>query len=227
MSDVAPPSPPFPQDPEAEHAMIEAPESAHHAQHHSSGNPWLDRVLGIAVLLVSAGSLYVALHTGHVMEELVHQNERLVRAQSTPILQYDHGNISDSGMPQLDFTVRNVGTGPARVMWTEISYGGKYYRRWDDFVRSQGKGMATFTTAPINGSVLSVGEERHLLTWKKPGNGDGLSRWALVDRLRFEAKTRACYCSVFDQCWISNMQADLPQEVGRCDAPQAAGQSAH
>ncbi len=67
-------------------SMIEASETAHNAHAHSKNKGWFDIVMAIAILLVSAGSLYVALHTGHTMEALVKENKKLVRAQSTPIL---------------------------------------------------------------------------------------------------------------------------------------------
>ena len=97
--------------------MIEPPETPHHvAEHHRTAIPWFDVAMGVAVLAVSFGSLYVSLHTGHTMEALVEQNQRLVRAQSTPILQYTHGNNVD-GEKVLHFEVRNVGTGPALSAW--------------------------------------------------------------------------------------------------------------
>ena len=195
--------------------MIEAPETPH-APHGHGGQRWFDIVMAVAILLVSAGSLYVSLHTGLTMEALVHANERLVWAQSTPILQYDHGNVGEDGKPALEFTIRNVGTGPARVVWFEFMQGGKRYHDIGDWVRANGKGSNNFTTASISLIALAAGEQRNLLIWKKPNDAPGLSRWQAVDQARFTAHVRACYCSVFDQCWVSNLEADIPQPVADC-----------
>lgn len=201
---------------EAGEEMIEAPETAHHAHGHGTGRRWFDIAMAIAILLVSAGSLYVALHTGHTMEALVRENERLVRAQSTPILQYDHGNGGEDGQRRLEFSITNVGTGPARVMWARLTRAGKTYSKWSDFIADSGPGTATFTTSPINRTVLSQGEVRRLVRWTYPADPLGRARWSTIDKQRFEAKATACYCSVFEQCWISDMEADLPRPVERC-----------
>lgn len=197
--------------------MIEAPETAHNAHSHGTGHRWFDIVMAVAILLVSAGSLYVSLHTGHTMEALVKENERLVRAQSTPILQFSHGNVTDDGARALEFTISNVGTGPARVMWTQLQSEGKTYGDMDEYVFATGNGQITYVTSPINQSVLSQGEERRILRWDYPKDADAQRRWSLIDKSRFDAQAKACYCSVFNECWTSNMAADLPQPVKSCE----------
>ncbi|WP_143738457.1 hypothetical protein [Erythrobacter colymbi] len=203
--------------------MIEAPETPHthhHGHGHGGGSGrWFDIAMAVAVLLVSAGSLYVALHTGHTMEALVRENERLVRAQSTPVLQYDHGNISDAGEPQLEFTVTNVGTGPARIVWFRISHEGKSFSSVGSWARSTGKGSITFTSSSINRIVLAPNDKRRMVSWARPADAPGLARWKTIDRERFNATVEACYCSVFDQCWQSSLEADIPREVNSCAAP--------
>ncbi len=209
--------------------MIEAPETPHmHHGHHDShggGRRWFDISMAVAVLLVSSGSLYVALHTGHTMEALVHANERLVRAQSTPVLQYDHGNVTDEGKAQLEFTITNVGTGPARIVWFEVGSASGRFSNIGQWVISTGDGPIRFTSASINQIVLAQNEKRQMFAWERPADEAGRIRWELIDRERFKTKVKACYCSVFDQCWQSNLEADIPKEVPSCerkDGPQPA-----
>jgi hypothetical protein len=204
---------------QSEAAMIEAPETPHTPHSHSDSggrHRWFDVAMAVAVLLVSTGSLYVALHTGHTMEALVHANERLVRAQSTPVLQYDHGNMSDDGIPAMAFRLTNVGTGAARIMWFEVAPADARYSSIGQWVISTGASDAEFTSSSINRIVLAANEERIMLTWPQPADEAGRSRWAQIDAARFETKVRACYCSVFDQCWQSNLDADIPEEVPTC-----------
>lgn len=201
--------------------MIEPPETAHHAERHKSHIPWFDICMAVAVLVVSLGSLYVALHTGHTMEALVQQNQRLVRAQSTPILQYSHGNNID-GERALYFQIKNVGTGPGRIAWARITHAGKTYDTWRDFAFASVEGLTflPFDTAPIAPTVLSAGEERMFMRWAKDDNALSSRAWDRVERSRFEAQAEACYCSVFDECWISNMNADVPRPVESCENPR-------
>lgn len=203
--------------------MIEAPEPVHTP--HSDDHPrrWFDVAMAVAVLLVSAGSLYVALHTGQTMEALVEANERLVRSQSTPVLQYSHGNVGASGEAALTFDVTNVGTGPARIVSFRLTHEGRTYSNVGKWLVASGKGQMTFTSAPINRIVLAPNASVTMANWRRPEDASGLARWQMINRERFKAKVEACYCSVFDQCWKSNLEADIPREVPSCGAGDANG----
>lgn len=102
--------------------MIETPEAPHAHKH--SGIKWLDVAMAISVLVVSVGSLLVALHTSHAMQDLVEQNARLVRSNSTPVLQFGTGNVDGDG-EAIYFDVTNSGTGPARIVWFELRENGQ------------------------------------------------------------------------------------------------------
>lgn len=202
--------------------MIEPPETPHHvAEHHRTAIKWFDIAMAVAVLVVSFGSLYVSLHTGHTMEALVEQNQRLVRAQSTPILQYTHGN-NDDGRQVLSFHVRNAGTGPARIAWISLAHGGKAYRNWTEFALDQVRGVPhlPLMSSPIAPAVLSTGEERMILRWERGGGPREIAAWDRIEKARFSDQATACYCSVFDECWTSHMNGDVPQQVESCEAPR-------
>ncbi len=115
------------------------------------------------------------------------------------------------------------GTGPARVVWFRFTHGGRKFSHIANWVRASGKSSIDFTTASISLMVLAPNEERMLLKWKLPADQAGLARWQLIDRQRFTAKVEACYCSVFDQCWVSNLEADLPKPISSCGASEPTG----
>ena len=50
---------------------------------------WIEFAIPVAALFVSFVSIFIAWHHGQVMKELVHQNEKLVEANSLPYLQID------------------------------------------------------------------------------------------------------------------------------------------
>lgn len=207
--------------------MIEPPEAPHHvAEHHRTAIPWFDVAMGVAVLVVSFGSLYVSLHTGHTMEALVEQNQRLVRAQSTPILQYTHGNNVD-GRRVLIFNVRNAGTGPARIAWARLSHDGEIYRSWASFALGSVPEVdrLPLMTAPLAPAVLSAGEERTILRWERGGSAAEQRGWDAVEQARFKAQATICFCSVFDECWLSNMNGDVPRQVASCEVPESVATS--
>lgn len=202
--------------------MIEPPETGHHAEHRKSSVRWFDVTMAVGVLLVSAGSLYVALHTGHTMEKLVEQNERLVHAQSTPVLRFGHGNVNDEGQPSLDFEVSNVGSGVARILTMSIRHQGRTFATVADFNQSLdvGGGETLFTTtSEIARTTLPPGETVSAFKWPRPDTPAALAQWRRLDEARFEATATVCYCSVFEECWVSNMKADIPREVESCERP--------
>ena len=199
--------------------MIEAPETPH--RHHSSQR-WFDIAIAVAVVLVSLGSLYVSLHTGKTMEQLVEQNARLVRANSVPLLLFDTGNVDPEGGSELYLEVKNVGTGPARIVWFEMQrQDGGLVRSYPDLLPNGSKlsrpdtGIVTGGIAP---SMMPAGERRKLLSWPRPANGvPGLAEWDYLNKERFGLKVEACYCSLFDECWLTKAVADVPRPVASCD----------
>jgi hypothetical protein len=201
--------------------MIEAPETPHVHHKHDHDQRWFDIAIALAVVLVSVGSLYVSLHTGHTMEKLVEQNSRLVRANSVPLLQFDHGNIGDDGKPEIYLSVRNVGTGPARIVWFEILQDGRSVRSPRDLLPRDLNRQVTqldTITSGIAPSMMPAGEARKILKWKLPARDTSArSAWEQVDKARFRLVAEACYCSLFDECWRTGAQADIPKPVATCE----------
>lgn len=209
--------------------MIEAPETPHvhrkHARAEGGGHDkqrLFDIAIAIAVVLVSVGSLYVSLHTGHTMEKLVEQNSRLVRANSVPLLTFEHGNLGDNGKPEIDLSVRNVGTGPARIVWFELREHGKLVRSPRDLLSpgdSRQVDELSTVTSPIAPTMMPAGENRKIMTWPRPEPGTSArAAWDGVDKARFGLRVTACYCSLFDECWQTSASADVPKPVARCEA---------
>jgi hypothetical protein len=213
--------------------MIEVPEPPHiHRAHESAAEKskhWLDRVLPLAVIAVSLGSLFVSLHTGRTMEGMVEQNERMVRATSTPILTYDHGNSGPNREPQLNFSIANNGTGPARVVWVEMSYKNKKYPHFFALLQDLQPnltlkqleqenffGQNALTTDQVAPGIMAAKDDAHLLSWTYPKTPMSSKAWEVLDRNRWGIKMEACYCSIFDECWQSTMTGDKPTKVAIC-----------
>ena len=196
--------------------MIEAPEAPHH-HHHKTGLPWFDLMVPIAVLCISIASLLTSLQSEKSMHALVEQNTRLVDAQSTPLLMLDTGNFED-GKPVLTMSISNVGTGPARIAWIRIvddqgfSYGDLY-----DRVSKLDPGAA-FTSQQISGTLMRSGEDRSVFKWPKPiDNEPALAEWTKLNTTRFHLHESACYCSMFDECKITEFGDSRPRPVTSCE----------
>lgn len=175
----------------------------------------MEYAIAIAIVLVSLVSLYVSLHTGSTMERLVEQNSRLVRANSVPLLQFGTGNATADGSPEISFSVSNVGTGPARIVWFEIHQGdGTLLRDYRASLADEPKLSrhdVSIITSPIAPSMLLAGEQRKLLSWPRPAaESPALPSWDRLNKTRFGLRVEACYCSLFDECWLTKAAADVP-----------------
>ena len=160
------------------------------------------------------------------MHALVEQNSRLVRAQSTPLLMLENGNLA-GGKSVLTMTLRNVGTGPARIAWFHVadahglSYdGGDFYER----LMKQYQNL-NFISEPIASTLMRSGDERRVFEWPRPvGNVAATAEWETLNHTtRFRLNSSACYCSIFDECWTTEFGDTRPKPVSSCESAPAAG----
>lgn len=198
--------------------MIDEPE-APHAHHGGTGIKWLDLALALSVVALSVASLVTAQHTGHTMERLVAENSRLVRANSTPILQWRTSNVID-GQRVLQLDVANVGTGTARVIWLEVARKGVPMHNPRELIgySPRAEDRDYILSSPVAGSYMPAGETRPVMSWKLPHVPASLAAWNAFDRDRLSLIATACFCSVLGECWTSHLGADEPKSVKACDA---------
>ena len=190
-----------------------------HVHHGSSGIAWLDLALALSVLVLSGASLLTAQHTGHTMEKLVEENSRLVRANSTPVLQFQTGNV-DGGQRVLTLSVGNVGTGTARIIWFQVAKDGATATDPTDLIayapRAEEKDY--LPTRPVGGTYMPAGETRTFMSWAYPAGTASRAKCQAFDQARTRLQVTACFCSVLGECWTSHLEADMPQPVRQCDA---------
>lgn len=173
----------------------------------------MDPFLALVAVLVSAISLWVAIGTEQA-------NRRMVAAASWPLLQADTSNLNAT----ITFSVLNGGVGPAKLKSFELFWKGKAYpgahallAACCGYDTSRSPEETGLTTGGITGIVIRAGETHTFLTLPRAGNE---AVWRKLDRARREAKFRACYCSVFDECWISSLRDLEPKRVDKCPSVQ-------
>jgi hypothetical protein len=174
---------------------------------------WIELLLGAVAVAVSAISLWVAIGTEQA-------NRQMVAAASWPLLQADTSNLNSV----ITFSILNGGVGPAKVNNAEVLWNGKAYPGAVSLLQAccgykpitGPYGQRGITTGGVSGIVIRAGEEHTFLSMPLRSDNGGV--WKKLDRIRRQLKFRACYCSVFDECWIGTL-ADLePQRVDKCAA---------
>lgn len=189
-----------------------------HAHAHKTGHRWVDLVIAMSAITISIISLVVAIEHGRT-------EQKMVAASSWPFLTFQtEKNGFLAGGWTIYLRLRNGGVGPARIKWLRMSLDGTPIRdRADLMHRCCGvaarpvdeqiaQGLVS-QNSPVG--VLPAREVTDMLTWRaRPGNDAIMSR---LDGVRHRLQTQACYCSVLDECWISDLTATAePRRVDQC-----------
>ena len=199
-------------------------EQPHHHPHHKTGHDWLDKAVPLSALLISVVSIGIAVHHGKVMESLVHQNERLVQANSLPYVELGQSSgTSLDGPLRPSLIAMNNGVGPAQIRSVSVTVDGRAMKSVDALMdaccggRENGAHMATST---LLNRMLKAGELSQYViamgtTAQTPAGK------AFVDASNSgRIVTTICYCSVFEECWVNSSHGMVrPKRVENCPMP--------
>ena len=182
-----------------------------------------DAIVSIAAIFISAVSLYTAIQNGKT-------ERQLVAADVWPFPRAILSGGWDS-KNSIVVGVANAGVGPAKIRSFEMFYRGQPVNSGLDLLRKccrLGPGPdAANAQIPgghyysiIDESVLRAGEDDAVLrvtpSPSAPAVTDRLKNYSVLNQITF----RVCYCSVLDQCWISNLRNTHTQAVGECTPPE-------
>ncbi|GAC1650792.1 MAG: hypothetical protein NVS9B15_10590 [Acidobacteriaceae bacterium] len=194
-----------------------------HGHHHGTGIPWLDLVLAGAAILISVISLVVSVRHGRTMERLVEANEKQVKAATLPILRFDTGNFDIAKeLPAVHFDVSNGGTGPAVIEWFTLEYKGAEIAGPADLASkccglTKGSHLLQYIQNSASGQTLSAGQSLVVYYMPVKGNDAELMK-RLATTEQFSVTAKGCYCSVLDECWVTDFAETRPREVKGCEA---------
>lgn len=198
-----------------------------------TGHRWIDLFVAFSALFISALSIFLGQQTGNSMEKLVHAN-------SWPFLELTSGNTDGQEHSQIALGIENVGTGPAAIHWYEVSVDGAPVAREGHLLsnllnaccreafdaareRHGGDLPATFdyeVSSRVGSRFLAPHGEITAIRW--PRTDQNAALWEELDRARQTRMTMsACYCSVFEECWIARSDSFPPEQVDSCTTEQA------
>ena len=204
------------------HHQFVVPETELAPEIRKTGHRMADLTVAFSALFVSLCSLGIALHHGRTMQ-------RLVEANSRPFIQITTSGgrpVSGSGASQaLSVLISNPGAGAARVERFSILVDDKAVKDMSEaLLRLAGLPANTPDASAVLGpmmystvapSYLKAGSDQPVLVWSRTaGNASVWDKDAEAgfNRVKFEA----CYCSIFDECWIENSHTFRPTPVTSC-----------
>jgi hypothetical protein len=193
-------------------------EDESHSHAHHTGLPWLDLILAGSAIFISIVSLIVSIHHGRTMEKLVAANQKQVEASTLPILRFTTGNVLENSNV-IHFDLTNGGTGPAIVEWLRVKWDGQLTNGPSDFFdrccRSQTQQPPSIWQNVASGMTLPAGQSESIFQIRASAiNPDS---YHLLDTdARFKIEAEGCYCSVLDECWITDFKV-RPRMVNTCE----------
>lgn len=205
-------------------------ESHPHHHPHGTGVRWLDIILGVSATIVSLVSLWLGLHSAHEME-------KLVAANSYPYLELMRSNKSPTMFPgterargAVEYEMVNNGIGPARIEWVELTFKGKPVRNLTGLLDACCAGWKQDELDSMNrrngidGALVRAGSSVKMFTWPEPLTPTP-SFTALHGQMH-DIKYSACYCSVFDECYVQHFDTNKAEPVKQCKPPAVPFQPA-
>ena len=179
----------------------------------------LDLVIAVTAIFISAVSLFVAIEHGRTERDLV-------AANSWPFVQLLLSNAQGEAQ-DIVFGASNAGVGPAKIKSLEVFFDGKPVSSNRDILRRccgfrddvpQIKQLPqSMSTSLIDETVLRAGADNAVLTVRRSPSAPAIpERFAAsLTRLSF----RTCYCSVLDECSISDLKRTEVERVEKCPIP--------
>lgn len=201
------------------------PELESHAEIHKTGHKWIDISVALCALVVSITSLVIGIMHGHTMERMAEENARLVSANSWPLLQKYYSDVGRNGERVTALLVANAGVGPAKVETLELWWKGRPLRSARELLEACCREGAqeswkvadqALEMSTVQGWIARPGATIDIYSLPQSAATE-----PVVKQLRAtigQVKARACYCSVFDECWISDLRSLHPQPVAQCPA---------
>ncbi len=202
--------------------MGQMPEASHSHGHsgHSSGVPWLDIVMGVCAVFISVISLVVSVEHGRTMEKMVEQNQKLLAASTMPILMLTMESGQMNGHGHIRVHLKNAGVGPARIDRFEIKYKGVSYTNPTELLKAccaaslaKVKEIDDVDSTGVSGAILPA---REALTPVSIGPNAPQEVFPALVAAEPQFSFNACYCSVLNECWVTDFSRSRPTAVGSC-----------
>lgn len=168
-------------------------------------------IIGVPALLISLVVAY-----GTFVQ--AGATQRMQQAAAWPFVAYRTGNYTSDGERLINLSFTNNGMGPALVGPVEVSFRGRAMRSPVDLLMAccgyRDNQSMQLRTLPIVNVALRPGEEVLFMGFPAvPVNAGMVDR---LDAVREEIRVRACYCSVFDDCWTVEGPQSKPLPVAAC-----------
>jgi|APHM01.1.fsa_nt_gi hypothetical protein len=176
------------------------------ARSDESFSQWLaepQTMIGLSAVLLSLCGLFVSIYETRLMRQ-----EQWASVWPRVSATFSAHTNSDT----VKIGVRNSGIGPARIRAARIEHEGEREASWQDLLESVGQpGASKDFGGLLNKQVLSPGEDEVIFTTVSDSSKRSPMGFPPLAQEIWDGGVDLvlCYCSVYDECWITTMQRRL------------------
>jgi hypothetical protein len=164
----------------------------------------------IAHFLIGLPALIASLALAYFAFVQADATQKMQSGGVMPFVTFGTSNGDKEGNQDIALTLTNNGVGPAILGPIEIRYEDKPVTTPLDLLQAccteTGARALIFSTSPSTGIAVRPGETIDFVSWQT------------FNKERWKLKVRACYCSIFNDCWITEGMQGLPKAVNKCPA---------
>jgi archaellum component FlaF (FlaF/FlaG flagellin family) len=180
----------------------------------------IELVIAVAVVVISLASLFTAVYQAVVTRQTL-------EATVWPRVEWENSNYDEERRTSaITIAIANRGVGPARISRAERLLNGERVPNVRSLLLAccvagesaeeresavgalfESNDLVMFTST-VDGAALTPGQRRTLVTFEHPAEqSPALPVWERLNEARNELDLAVCYCSVFDDCWITKSRA--------------------
>ena len=194
-------------------------------------NERLNLFLALCAIIISAASFYATYLQASAAE-------RQVKAATWPWLEVMTGNFDEEkNQSEITFVLTNSGSGPAIVKYVKYLYNDQSYldiykvisaccfdtQAYETQLQTLQddspninifEAFGWIMTSASDNRLLASGSKLKLFGFKRTGFNE--TQWDKVNKQRNSIKTEICYCSLLEQCYLSDGRGDV-REIQQCE----------
>ena len=137
-----------------------------------------------------------------------------------PFVTFGTSNGDEDGNQDISLSLTNNGVGPAILGPIEVRYEGKPVDTPVELLKTccakAGMRGVRLSTSPSTGIAVRPGETVEFVSFPRTPESEKL--WQAFNKERWKLEVRSCYCSIFNDCWITEGMQGLPKPVNKCPA---------
>lgn len=176
-------------------------------------------VLAVGHMLITVPAFVISLALAYATFVQANATRKIQQSETWPFISYGTSDITDEGVEEISFVLGNDGVGPARVKQLEFLYNGRPMETPRKFLQACCADSPEHPTPFMSSKfevVLRPGEATKFIRLaKRPEN---TAVWDRLEVERWKVAVRACYCSIFDDCWVLDSRLPDPLPVEVCPA---------